>query len=93
MIHSSLFPRKHAVRRSTMLMLRRGCLLMWLLLGFDDVVGMMLMRVVVREVMIERVVFVFALDEYSIVVLLANHDPRGQIVAQQKILENFAQLR
>ena len=97
MIHPSIVSGKHAVRRSTMLLLLllMVMLLLLLMLGIHDaVVGMMMLvlRWRLGMVMIESV-FVFSLDEDAVVALLANDDPRGQIVAQQKILENFTQLR
>ena len=97
MIHPSIVSGKHAVRRSTMLLLLllMVMLLLLLMLGIHDAaVGMMMLvlRWRLGMVMIESV-FVFSLDEDAVVALLANDDPRGQIVAQQKILENFTQLR
>ena len=98
MIHPSIVSGKHAVRRSTMLLLLLlmvMLLLLLLMLGIHDAaVGMMMLvlRWRLGMVMIESV-FVFSLDEDAVVALLANDDPRGQIVAQQKILENFTQLR
>ena len=44
-------------------------------------------------VMIERMFVEFPLNENAVVALLADHGPSGQIVAEQKILENFTQLR
>ena len=42
--------------------------------------------------MIERV-FELPLDENAVVAFFAHHGPGGQIVTQQKILENVTQLR
>ena len=43
--------------------------------------------------MIERMFVEFPLNENAVVALFTDHGPSGQVVAEQKILENFTQLR
>ena len=75
-------------------------MLRWLLmmtLRIDDVVVMLRMwrmrRLRRKMVMIERMFVEFPLNENAVVALFADHGPSGQVVAEQKILENFTQLR
>ena len=62
----------------------------------DDVdwmrVVMLLLERLRRMVVIDTV-FVFSLNEYAVVRFFANYGPGRQVVSQEKILENFTQLR
>lgn len=80
-----------------LLVLRMLRLLLMMTLRIDDVVVMLRMwrmrGLRGKMVVIERMFVEFPLNENAVVALFADYGPSGQIVAEQKILENFTQLR